>query len=156
MNNLDKVDCAILNIVQREGRITNAELAKRIPLSPAATHTRLRRLEREGYIDGYFARVNREKLGYNMICYIHISLQTHSADELERFRATLQQMPEVLECSFVTGEFDYLTKVVLRDQRDLENFILKKLTPIRGVAKVNTSLVVAEIKSTNRVAAMPG
>ena len=149
MNGLDKIDRTILDIVQHEGRISNVDLAKRVHLSAAATHTRLRRLEREAYIEGYMARINREKLGYHMLCYVHISLQTHSSEQLEKFRRTLKQMPQVLECSFITGEFDYIVKVVLRDQQDLERFILKELAPIPGVARVNTSLVVKEVKSTS-------
>ena len=145
---LDAIDRHILDIMQCDGRISNADLAKRIHLSPAATHARLRRLEREEYIEGYGARLNRQKLGYTMLCHIGISLQSHSQDDLTRFRRALRNMPQVLECSFVTGEFDYMVKVILRDQQDLEHFILHALAPLPGVARVNTSLVVAEIKNS--------
>lgn len=151
MSKLDRIDCNILEIVQREGRISNADLAKRIHLSPAATHTRLRRLENERYIEGYKAKVNREKLGFNMLCYVHIGLQTHSAEELEKFRDALREMPEVLECSFVTGDFDYLAKVILKDQQDLERFILEELTHLSGVSRVSTNLIVSEIKSASHI-----
>lgn len=156
MQELDHTDSMILEILQQEGRISNADLAKRIHLSPAATHARLRRLENENFIEGYGARVNHEKLGYNMLCYIHISLQTHAADELTKFRDELRNMPEVLECSFVTGDFDYLLKVVLKDQQDLEHFILRRLAPLSGVSRVNTSLIVSEIKSTSIVPVFKG
>ena len=145
---LDVIDRAILDVLQREGRISNADLARRVNLSPPATYTRVRRLEQEGYIAGYAARLDREKLGYGMVCYIHLSGQLHQREALDTLRAALIAMPEVLECAFVTGEFDFLLKVVLRNQKDLERFILHKLTPLPGVGKVNTSLVVAEIKST--------
>ncbi len=145
---LDATDRHILDIVQRDGRISNADLAKRIHLSPAATHARLRRLEREEYIEGYGARISRHKLGYTMMCHVGISLQSHSQEDLTRFRRALRSLPEVLECSFVTGEFDYMVKVILRDQQDLERFILHALAPLPGVARVNTSLVVAEIKNS--------
>jgi Lrp/AsnC family leucine-responsive transcriptional regulator len=148
MNDLDEIDLAILAVLQQDGRISNADLARRVNLSAPATHTRVRRLEQEGYISGYVARLNREKLGYGMLCYLHVSLQMHQQSELEKLRAELQAMPEVLECAFVTGEFDYLLKVALRNQKDLERFILRRLTPLPGIARVNTSLVVAEIKST--------
>lgn len=148
MNDLDNIDLAILEVLQQDGRISNADLARRVNLSAPATHTRVRRLESEGYISGYTALLNREKLGYDMLCYVHVSLQMHQQSELEKLRAALQAMPEVLECSFVTGEFDYLLKVALRNQKDLERFILRRLTPLTGIARVNTSLVVAEIKST--------
>lgn len=145
---LDTIDQTILDILQREGRISNADLARRVNLSQAATYTRVRRLEQEGYIVGYAARLNREKLGYGIVCYIHLSGRLHQQQELEALRSALIAMPEVLECAFVTGEFDFLLKVVLRDQKDLERFILHKLTQLPGVGKVSTSLVVAEIKST--------
>lgn len=151
MSKLDRIDCNILEIVQREGRISNADLAKRIHLSPAATHSRLRRLENEEFIEGYGARINREKLGLHMLCYVHISLQTHSAEELGKFRDNLCDMPEVLECCFVTGDFDYLVKVVLKDQRDLERFLLERLTPMSGVSRVSTNLIVSEVKSASHI-----
>jgi DNA-binding Lrp family transcriptional regulator len=145
---LDAIDRTILDLLQREGRISNADLARRVSLSQPATYARVRRLEQEGYIAGYGARLDREKLGYGMLCYIHLSGQLHQQSQLENLRRALLDMPEVLECAFVTGEFDFLIKVVLRNQKDLERFILHKLTPLPGVGRVNTSLVVAEIKST--------
>lgn len=154
LTRLDEIDRAILELLQHEGRISNADLARRINLSPPATYTRVRRLEQEGYITGYAAHLNREKLGYGMLCYISVSLQMHQFNELAKFRERLIAMPEVLECSFVTGEFDYLLKVVLRDQKDLERFILQELTPLPGVARVNTSLVVAELKSTTAMSVL--
>ena len=147
-DDLDATDHAILDALQREGRLSNADLARRISLSQPATYARVRRLEQDGYIAGYSALLNREKLGYGMLCYIHLSGQLHQRSQLEDLRRALVDMPEVLECAFVTGEFDFLIKVVLRNQQDLERFILHKLTPLPGVGRVNTSLVVAEIKST--------
>jgi DNA-binding Lrp family transcriptional regulator len=86
-----------------------------------------------------------------MLCYIHVSHRLHQRDELDELRNAVGAMPEVLECVFVTGEFDLILKVALRDQRDLGQFILAKLTPLRGVARVNTSLVIDEIKMTTSV-----
>lgn len=145
---LDAIDRAMLDILQSEGRISNADLARRINLSPPATHVRLKRLEQEGYIEAYVARLSRTKLGYGMMCYISIGLQMHQSEELEQVRRRLRDMPEVLECCFVTGEFDYLLKVVLRDQSDLERFILGQLSPLPGLARISTSMVVSEIKSS--------
>jgi len=148
IDGLDEIDRTILDVLQRDGRISNADLARQVSLSQPATYARMRRLEQAGYISGYAAQLNREKLGYGMLCYIHLSGQLHQQQQLENLRTALLNMPEVLECAFVTGEFDFLIKVVLRNQKDLERFILHKLTPLPGVGRVNTSLVVAEIKST--------
>ena len=148
IRSLDAVDRAMLAILQHQGRISNADLARRVNLSPPATHVRLKRLEQEGYIEEYVARLSRSKLGYGMMCYVSIGLQGHQFEELEHVRRTLRDMPEVLECCFVTGEFDYLLKVVLQDQGDLERFILRQLSPLPGLARISTSMVVSEIKSS--------
>lgn len=147
-NELDEIDVSILEKLQRNGRISNADLARHINLSPPATHARLKRLEQAGFIDDYISLVNRGRLGFDMLCFVNISLQMHQPEEVERFRKAIEAMPEVLECFHVTGEFDYLLKVVIRNQKDLERFLVKRLTPIPGVARIYTSLVVNEVKST--------
>lgn len=145
---LDSLDKAILKHLQADGRISNAELARRINLSPPATHARIRQLEKEGYIRQYAALVDREKAGYDMLCFVHMSLQLHQQEQIDTVRVAINQMPEVLECYHVTGEFDYLLKVVIRNRKDLERFVMDQLTPIPGVARVYTSLVLTEVKST--------
>jgi Lrp/AsnC family transcriptional regulator, leucine-responsive regulatory protein len=147
-NMLDKVDKSMLRALQVDGRLSNVELARKISLSPPATHTRLRRLEKDGYIRQYTAVVDREKAGYDLLCFIHISLQMHQVTQVEKFREATRKMPEVLECHHITGEYDYLLKVVLRNRKDLERFVVDKLTPIPGVARIHTSLVFTEVKST--------
>ena len=145
---LDNIDKAALRALQTDGKLTNVDLAKHIHLSPPATHARLRRLEKDGYIRQYTAIVNREKAGYDLLCFVHVSLQIHQVEQVEKFRKLVRQMPEVLECHHITGEYDYLLKVVLRNRKDLERFAVDRLTPIPGVARIHTSLALAEIKST--------
>jgi len=128
--------------------LSNVELARKISLSPPAAHARLRRLEKDGYIRQYTAVVDREKAGYDLLCFIHISLQMHQVTQVEKFREATRKMPEVLECHHITGEYDYLLKVVLRNRKDLERFVVDKLTPIPGVARIHTSLVLVEVKAT--------
>ncbi|KAA3657794.1 MAG: Lrp/AsnC family transcriptional regulator [Chloroflexi bacterium] len=147
-NELDEIDASILQELQRNGRISNADLARHINLSPPATHARLKRLEQAGFIDEYVTMLNRDRLGFDMLCFVNISLQMHQPEEVERFRKAIEAVPEVLECFHVTGEFDYLLKVVIHNQKDLERFLVKRLTPIPGVARIYTSLVVNEVKST--------
>lgn len=144
---LDEVDHAILEAVQANGRISNADLARAINLSPAATHTRLRRLERDGFIKDYTARLDREKIGYDLLCFIQVSLMVHQFDQIQQFRETVLALPEVLACYHITGEFDYLLKVVLHNRADLEQFVVNQLTPIPGVARLHTSLVLSEVKT---------
>jgi Lrp/AsnC family leucine-responsive transcriptional regulator len=145
---LDKVDKSLLRSLQADGRLSNVELARKISLSPPAAHARLRRLEKDGYIRQYTAVVDREKAGYDLLCFIHISLQMHQVTQVEKFREATRKMPEVLECHHITGEYDYLLKVVLRNRKDLVRFVVDKLTPIPGVARIHTSLVFTEVKST--------
>ncbi len=147
-NGLDDIDISILQQLQKNGRISNADLARYINLSPPATHARLKRLEQVGFIDDFVTLLNRGRLGYDMLCFVNISLQMHQPEEVKRFRKAIEVMPEVLECFHVTGEFDYLLKVVIRNQKDLERFLVKRLTPIPGVARIYTSLVVNEVKNT--------
>ena len=148
---LDDLDKAILEQLQIDGRISNADLARRINLSPPATHARVRQLEKRGYIRQYTALLDREKTGYDMLCFVQMSLQLHQQENIDRVRTAINQMPEVLECYHLTGEYDYLLKVVVRNRKDLERFIMDRLTPIPGVARVHTSLVLTEVKSTTTI-----
>ena len=145
---LDKVDKSLLRALQADGRLSNVELARKISLSPPATHARVRRLEKDGYIRQYTVIVDREKAGYDLLCFIHISLQMHQVTQVEKFREATRKMPEVLECHHITGEYDYLLKVVLKNRKDLERFVVDKITPVPGVARIHTSLVFTEVKST--------
>jgi DNA-binding Lrp family transcriptional regulator len=147
-NDLDELDKAILQRLQADGRMSNVDLAAQINLSPPAVHARLKRLEGRGYIRQYVALLDREKVGYDMLCFIHVNLQLHQPEQVENFRQVIQQMPEVLECHHLTGEYDYLLKVVVHNRQDLERFVVKRLTPIPGIARIHTSLVLSEVKTT--------
>ena len=151
MNILDELDRKLLGILQENGSLSNVELARRIQLSPPATHARVRRLEELGIIRQYATLLDREKLGYDMLCFVHISLQLHQPQQVESVRAAIREMPEVLECYHVTGEYDYLLKVVIRNRKDLERFVIERLTPVPGIARIHTSLVLTEAKSTTAV-----
>lgn len=146
--NLDELDRRILIELQREARLPNAELARRLNLSPPAVHARIKRLEEGGLIRGYVALLDRERLGFDMLCFIQITLQLHQIEQVTDFRVTVQQIPEVLECHHVTGEYDYLLKIVVRNRQELERLVMEKLTPIPGVARIHTSLVFSEIKTS--------
>ncbi len=145
---LDDIDRAILRELQADGRATNLELSRRVGLSPAATHARVRAIERRGAIRGYTAIVDREALGFDLLCLISISMQVHRQESVGMVRDVIRAMPEVLECHHLTGEYDYLLKVVLRNRRELERFVVERLTPLPGVARIHTSLVLGEVKST--------
>lgn len=143
---LDEMDRAILAELQADSSISNVELARRISLSPPAVHARIKRLEELGFVRQYVSLLDREKLGYDLLCLINVTLQVHQMDHIEGFRAAVSKMPEVLECYFVTGEFDYLLKVAVRSRKELEIFLMEKLTPIPGIARIATSIVLTEVK----------
>ncbi|MDZ4767775.1 MAG: Lrp/AsnC family transcriptional regulator [Chloroflexota bacterium] len=143
---LDEMDRAILSELQTDSSISNVELARRVSLSPPAVHARIKQLEELGFVRHYVALLDREKLGYDMLCLINVTLQVHQMDHIESFRRAVSKMPEVLECYFVTGEFDYLLKVAVRTRKELEVFLMEKLTPIPGIARIATSIVLTEVK----------
>lgn len=148
---LDGLDKKILNVLQLEGRLSNSELAKRVNLSPPAVHARVKRLEQDGFIYQYAALVDRHRLGFDNLCFVEFSLQLHSSEQIQAILATVKSWPEVLECHNVTGEYDYLLKVAVRNTRALESFVSQKMIPLQGVARVHTSLVLKEVKSTTAI-----
>ena len=148
---LDDVDRALLHDLQQDARLSNAELARRVNLSAPGLQKRLRKLEESGVITHYVALIDREALGYDMLCFIQVTLQRHEPEAIRRFRSLVQAMPEVLECHHITGEYDYLLKVVVQNRKHLEQFILEALMPVPGMDKIRTSLVLNEIKETTAV-----
>jgi Lrp/AsnC family transcriptional regulator, leucine-responsive regulatory protein len=145
---LDEQDLIILRELQRDGGLSNVELAKRVSLSPPATLTRVRRLEELGFIREYVALLDRDKLGYDMLCFITVSLRMHQPEEVHRFRSIVAELPEVLECYHVTGDYDYILKVAVRNRLDLQRFLMDSLTPIAGIERIYTRVVLTEIKAT--------
>ncbi|PUA36108.1 AsnC family transcriptional regulator [Paenibacillus elgii] len=141
---LDEVDIQILDLMQKEAQLSNAELARRVNLSPPATHARVKRLENEGFIERQVAILNQEKLGFDLLCFVFMSTNIHQAEQLEVLEKALSSMPEVLECHCLTGEYDYLLKVANKDRKELEGFI-RKLNKL-GIARIQTSLALREIK----------
>jgi DNA-binding Lrp family transcriptional regulator len=156
VTDIDQLDLDILDLLQTGGRMANAELARRLSLSPPAVHARLRRLEEQGYIRQYVALLDREKLGYDMLCFVSITLQMHTREQVQQFREAIQLIPEVLECHHVTGEYDYLLKVVVRNRKELEHLLMEELTPLPGVARIHTSLVFTEVKATTSLPVKEG
>jgi Lrp/AsnC family leucine-responsive transcriptional regulator len=152
---LDEIDREVLHALQEEGRISNSDLAKRVGLSRAATHARVRKLERAGIISRYTAIVDPEAVGFDLLCLIGIAMQLHQHENIERAQAAIAELPEVLDCYHVTGDFDYVLKVAVRGRAELQRFILEKLTPIPGIGRINTSLVLGITKSTTALPLEP-
>lgn len=148
---LDDLDRSLLRYLQEDARLSNAELARRVNLSAPGLQKRLRKLEESGVIEQYAALVDHEALGYDMLCFIQVTLQRHEPRAIHAFRELVQSMPEVLECFHITGEYDYLLKVIVRNRKHLEHFLVETLTPVPAMDKIRTSLVLSEIKNTTAV-----
>lgn len=150
---LDRYDQMILERLQRDGRISNQDLAEAINLSPSPCLRRVRQLEEDGYIDGYVARLNARKLGLNLVAFIQISMDKHIPERFEHFERTIAEYAEVLECHLITGQSaDYLLKVIVEDMDGYQRFLLNKLTRIDGVSGVHSSFV---LKSALNSTALP-
>ena len=148
MPELDRIDRKILDLLQRQGRISMTELAERIGLSASPCAERVKRMERDGVISGYHARVLPEALGKTLLVFVEIKLSAKSGDVFDKVRQELLHMPEVLECHLVSGSFDYLVKARLSgmsEYRHLLGDILKKL-PV--AAESHSYVVMEEIKET--------
>lgn len=145
---LDQLDREILKALQIQGDLSTVDLAKQINLSTPATHARLKRLVDQGYIDHYAAILSREKVGFDLLCFVQISVQIHQPEQVHHIRDAIRAMPEVLECHLVTGDYDYILKVAVRNRKDLERFLMESLTPVPGMARIQTTLVLNEVKAT--------
>lgn len=147
MIQIDDTDRLILNEIQKNSRISNNELARRIHLSQPAAHGRLKRLKKQGIIRNYSVQMDYEKLGFDMICFFHTRLLGHLEENVAEFESCVSKFPEVLECHYVTGDFDHLIKAIFKNRRELEHFLRNKLSTIPGVSKITTSLVLSEVKT---------
>lgn len=145
----DKTDLLIVEHLQRDAKMTIKELAARLNLTSTPVYERIRGLEREGVITGYGARVNAEKLGYPLVAFCYVELERHHAAYIERFVHDVRELPEVKECYHIAGMFDYLLKIYSRDMSDYQSFISKKLASVPNIGKVQSSFVMAEIKTDN-------
>ena len=148
---LDDVDLQILTILQRDGRVTNADLAKAVNLSPPSVLQRVRALEKAGLIRGYHALLDHDRLGLRITAMVMITLALHQDMAIERFRRAVLEVPEILECHHVSGDFDFLLKVVVRDMRAYETFIRERLSKIKGVGQIRTSFVLGTTKYTTEI-----
>lgn len=148
MKQLDDKDYEILSILQQDGRITNAELAKRVSLSPPSVLQRVRFLERAGFIQGYYAHLDAEKLNLKIKVLALVSLALHQEQSLEKVIGSFREIPEVVECHHVSGEFDFLLKIVVEDMRAYEALLRERILRIKGVGQIRSSFVLGSFKES--------
>lgn len=146
---LDRIDLRILDHLQGHARATNLELAQAASLSPAQCHRRHKRLEEAGYVGAYETRLNATRLGLTVVAFIHVSMERGHIRELQKFQDLVGNLSEVQECYSVTGDFDYVLKVVARDLPSLSRVLMDTLMRLPGVAAVRSSVCMEEIKCTS-------
>jgi len=144
---LDKIDVEILNILQNNGRITNAELAKRIKISPPPTAERVKKLENAGVIKRYSAIVEPESVGIESFVFVEVTLNRHIKDAISKFIKAIKKIDEILECYHVTGEGDFLLKVATCNIKEYEKLVINKLTGLPNILHLKTSVVLSTIKN---------
>ena len=143
--NLDRYDKAIVQALQRDGRMSNKQLASAVNLSESACLRRVRALEESGMIERYAAMVNQSSAGLPGNVLVHIGLHREEQSELAAFEEAVRNIPEVMECYLMTGEFDYLLRVVVADMADFERLHKEALTRLPGVARVNSSVAIRTV-----------
>jgi len=152
---LDDIDRRILRALQEDGRLTATELAEKVGLTTSPCLRRLRLLEESGIIRGYTALVDQVKVGLPVSVFVSIKLDRQSEDAMQRFEAAVRRCPEVLECYLMTGPRDYLLRVVASDLAGFEGFVKGTLTRIDGIANIESSFALGQVKHSNTLPIEP-
>lgn len=142
---LDRTDIRILNELQKDANLTNLELAGRVNLSPSPCLTRVKKLEQTGVIDRRVTLLNPKVMGLEINAYIQVTLDKQQQSAIENFREEVERIPEVMECNWMTGDCDFLLRVIVRDIDELERLITAKLSKIDFVSSIRSNLVLKQI-----------
>lgn len=148
---LDQLDYDIFRILQENGRITNLDLSKTIDLSPAPTLERVKKLEKQGYIKSYHAQINQKALGIGIEALIQISLERQLINPMHNFAEQISGIDEIVECYQVTGNYDYMLKVMVEDVDALNALISEKLSKIEEIGQFKSSIIIAKLKDSKVV-----
>lgn len=146
---LDGTDIKILGELQRNGRLTNKELAAAVNLSATPTFERVKRLEREGYIKKYVALLDADKLNCGFVAFCYLKMQQHSYQNAMRIIEAVKEIPEVAECYNISGDYDFLLKIYTKDMKSYQKFLLRILGEIDCIGSLNSSFVLGEVKNDN-------
>ena len=146
---LDKIDLKILRILQDNSKITNLDLSKKIGLSPAPTLERVKKLEQSLIIESYHAKVNPQSIGLNVKTFVQVSLAWQKENALNNFLEKIKQIDEIVECYIITGEADFLMKIVCRDIPTYEQLLFKTLSQIEEIERLKTLMTLSTVKDSN-------
>ncbi len=148
---LDATDRRLLDLLQQHGRLTNVELAERLNLSATPVARRWRRLEEQGYINGYSALIDRKRAGFTVMAYVSVRLRSNEWQTAEAFEQAVRDLANVMECSVVSGSSDYLLRVVAHDLEDYERFLKHELAVIDAINTVDSTIVLNQIVSRSQL-----
>lgn len=148
---LDAIDKKLLGYLQEDCKQTNKELSAKLNLSITAVYERIKKLEREGVIKKYISLLDKEKIHKGFVVFCQIKLVQHSKEYLTKFEKSVAQLPEVLECYHVSGDYDYLLKVVVRDMPQFRAFMVTKLTTLQHIGSTHSSFTISEVKNSTAI-----
>lgn len=146
---MDEFDSKIIHLLAGDGRMTVNQLSEQLNLSHTPVSRRLKKLEMDGVIKGYTALIDERVLGFRFSVFVSVRLEKQIDEELERFEAKIQTLPEVVDCWLMTGNHDYLLRVVTRDIEDFERFLVGQLTKLGGISSIESSIPLRCVKSAN-------
>tara|TARA_R110002049_G_scaffold177892_8_gene345105 strand:+ start:2508 stop:2966 length:459 start_codon:yes stop_codon:yes gene_type:complete len=147
----DAIDKKLLEFLQQDSKQTSKELSNKLNLSVTAVYERIKKLEKEGFINGYVAIVNKEKIERDFVVFCHIKLVQHSQDYVFKFEKEVANLNEVLECYHISGDYDYLLKVLVKDMAVFREFMVKKLTTINHIGSTHSMFVINEVKHSTAI-----
>lgn len=145
---MDAIDKKLLQLLQKDTKKTTKELSSKLNLSVTAVYERIKKLEREGIIDKYVAVLNRNKINKGFVVFCHIKLIQHSKDFLTKFESEVVKLPEALECFHVSGDYDYILKVCVKDMEEYREFMVTKLTTLQHIGSTHSTFMIGEVKNT--------
>lgn len=148
---LDSIDIAILNILQKDSKTTTKEIAFKLELSVTAIYERIKKLERQQVIASYVALLNKQKIGKNFVVFCHIKLARHSKEFVTEFEKQALRLAEVQECFHVSGDYDYILKVCVKNMEAYRLFLINKLTTLNGIGSTQSTFVVSELKNSTEL-----
>lgn len=147
----DTTDKNLLTLLQNDSKQTNKELSNKLDLSVTAVYERIKKLERSGFIKKYVALLNKEKVQKSFVTFCHIKLVKHSQDFVVKFEKEVAKLNEVLECYHISGDYDYLLKVMVKDMEAYREFMVNKLTNINHIGSTHSMFVINEVKHTTAI-----
>ncbi len=145
---LDQLDKKLLFLLQTDTKKTTKELSLKLNLSVTAVYERIKKMEREGIISNYVAILNRNKIDKSFVVFCHIKLVQHSREFLTKFESEVVQLDEVLECFHVSGDYDYILKILVKDMEEYREFMVTKLTALQHIGSTHSTFMIGEVKNT--------